>query len=57
MKTIEVRLVQGKEIKGTYRFEAEDPQAAITTLYIAAPRGIGRGRPGLALRGKRARTW
>lgn len=34
MTTIEVRLTQGKETKGTYRFEAEDPKAVVTTLYI-----------------------
>lgn len=48
MKPIEIELIQGKETKGTYRYESGDPNAAITTLYIrkeafsqgAAPRTI-----------------
>jgi hypothetical protein len=34
MQTIEVRLAQGKETKGTFRYETDDPNAAVSTLYI-----------------------
>jgi hypothetical protein len=34
MQTLEVRLVQGKETKGTYRYETADPNAVVSTLYI-----------------------
>jgi hypothetical protein len=48
MQSFEVRLVQGKETKGTYRYENDEADAAITTLYIrkgafaggSAPRAI-----------------
>ena len=33
-KPITVHLVLGKETKGTHRYEAEDPEAAVTTLYV-----------------------
>ena len=34
MQTLTVRLVQGKETKGTYRYETADPNAIVSTLYI-----------------------
>ena len=34
MQPIHVTLMLGKETKGTYRFESEDQEAAVSTLYI-----------------------
>lgn len=34
MQTIEVHLTQGKETKGTFRYETDEPDAEVTALYI-----------------------
>jgi hypothetical protein len=34
MQPIHVTLTLGKETKGTYRFENNDAEAAITTVYV-----------------------
>ncbi len=59
MKPITVTLEQSKETKGTYRFDAPDPNAPVTSIYVrksafeggAIPKRIvlmlqeGEGRP------------
>jgi hypothetical protein len=45
MKPLEIQLVQGKETKGTYRYESPDPNAMITTLYIRKDAFAGKPAP------------
>jgi len=49
MQSFEIELTQGKETKGTYRYENSEPNAVITTLYIRKEAFPG-GHPPKAIR-------
>jgi hypothetical protein len=34
MQPIEITLTLGKETKGTYRFETDEPEAPVSTVYV-----------------------
>jgi hypothetical protein len=49
MQSFEIELIQGKETKGTYRYESAAADAVITTLYIRKEAFPG-GHPPRAIR-------